>query len=255
MKWVIVGPHINTFKAFAATSRGVADTLCAHLSEDGVYFQNMDTSHSAMYDAWFPKEWFSEYLSSESDVILMDAKMVHKVFGCIPTSCTKLMFTLHGDKMILTVYEDKKVIKEFDIALLDTSEVAKMDVRVKDDGVGADFIMRSKDLYDIIHEHSQFGTNMNISVNEDEVSFVTPGEVTQRTFLSVIDDIRNFVLEDKFIAKNTYGVGQLEKMLKYYSVAVDVKVSIDHPDSLPLTLIFGDGLYYVRAFIAPMIDE
>ena len=256
MKWLIEGSRIAVFKAFAVTSRGVADTLCAHISEDGLYFQNMDTSHSAMYDAWFPKEWFAEYVWSDViDIVLLDARMLQKVFGCIPTSCTRLMFTVYGNKVIITMYEDKKVVKEFDVVLLDTSEVSKMDVRVKDDGVGVDFTMRAKELYDIVHEQSQFGTNMTISVNDDEVTFVTPGEVTQRTFLSVIDDIQNFTLEDGFSAKNTYSVVQLEKMLKYYTMASEVKVAIDHPDSLPFTVIFGEGECYVRAFIAPMIED
>lgn len=256
MKWVIEGAHIALFKAFAVTSRGVADTLCAHISADGVYFQNMDTSHSAMYDAWFPKEWFAEYVWTDVlDVVLVDARMLHKVFGCIPASCPRLMFGLNATKMVITVFDGEDVSKEFDVVLLDTSEVSKMDVRVKDDGVGVDFTMRAKDLYDIVHEHSQFGTNMTVDVTSDAISFNTPGEVTQRTFLNVADGIQNFSLEDGFSAKNTYSVAQLEKMLKYYTVAPQVMVAIDHPDSLPLTVIFRDGECYVRAFIAPMIED
>lgn len=270
MKFVIVGESFASFKTFIQITKGIINTHCFYIETDGIYTQNIDESRSALYDAWFPRQWFNTYIwnpSFDLEHIIVNANQLCMAIAAVPNDTHGIILELNHkqNNLIVSVLinnandqNQNHVVKEqFEISRLEI-EFEKMNVHDKKCDI--EFIMPAKELFDVIKKHRLFGETTVIKCNHQQLEFITVGECKARRFFetSTIEEfnIKNIEKTNVTLAYNT---ANLEKMLKFHQYIPDAKVKVHLDAEHPLTLIFSNKNKisstesYVRAYIAPMV--
>lgn len=276
MKLVVKGQQFASFKAFIQITKGIISTHCFYMSPDGVYTQNIDETRSALYDAWFSREWFSTYVwnpSHDLEHIILNANQLCMAVAAVPNDANGIRLELNGkqDHLIVSVLtqaqkkndkqkgDDELVVDEqFEIRRLDV-EFDKMNVLDKKCDV--EFVMPAKELFELVRKHRQFGETTLIRCDRDKLEVLTVGECKARRFFET-SALEEFSIKDptNTSLRLVYNTVNLEKMLKFYQYVPDAKVKVHLDAEHPLTFVFSNSNQpssnesYVRAYIAPMVD-
>ena len=279
MKLIIQGPTLLSFKAFIQITKGINPTHCLYMSSDGVYTQNIDESLSALYDAWFPREWFHTYIwnpSHDLEHIILNTNQLCMAVAAVPNDANGIRLELNGkqDHLVISVLTkpqnnkqkdsddsgDELVVDEqFEIRRLDI-EFEKMNVLNKDCDVV--FVMSAKELFELIRKHRQFGDTTLIRCDHKKFEILTVGECKARRFFET-SALEEFSIKDPTNTnlRLVYNTANLEKMLKFHQYVPNAKVKVHIDGEHPLTFVFSNSNQslsnksYVRAFIAPMVDD
>lgn len=286
MKLVIEGQSFASFKAFIQITKGIIPTHCFYMSPDGMYTQNIDETRSALYDAVFPRGWFSTYTwnpSHDLEHIILNANQLCMAVAAVPNDAHGIRLELNGkqDHLVISVLtqakkkNDKKkqkgshaemdgdgdelvVDEQFEIRRLDV-EFDKMNVLDKKCDV--EFVMPAKELFELVRKHRQFGETTLIRCDRDKLDVLTVGECKARRFFET-SALEEFSIKDPTSTslRLVYNTVNLEKMLKFHQYVPDAKVKVHLDAEHPLTFVFSNSNQpssnesYVRAYIAPMVD-
>ena len=166
---------------------------------------------------------------------------------CLKSLSSSQSLSLELDNEILKAYGKGKYSVSMEFKL-DEVDDTKQDVNIEYD---ATCTLDAKVFYGIIKDLSNVGSAVNISIDKDVLSFMSEGIDVGRTKIDM-DDIEDLDSDSERINLK-FGIADLLKYAKVYSIADTVQLHLKDNKPICLHYTLKNGFGWFRCFLAPML--
>lgn len=232
------------------TISNIVDEVVIKVEEDGIKIRAIDPGHIALVDFEMDKSAFDEYEVPSSVKLGIDLKPLVNV---LKRAEDNVIFELKESGAALVVSSFGNVKKKFEIPLIDITEEQ---LKIPELNFEAEVEMQSNVLKSAISDASVFGEQVTISVNENEIAFITKSDENVSETKIEKDNCFSFGLKttnEKKEARSTFTLEYLEDIIKIADIIDKVKIFVG--TDIPLKLEFLNESVKIIFFLAPRIAE
>lgn len=224
-----------------------------YFREDGLYFQMMDASQISMVELNINSDWFDEYNIQTEQVVGIHIETFDKILSCIDKNYTiELNIEEKTDKLNI-VLSDSKIIKEYDMNLLDL-DTAVFDIPEVE--YTADIILESHIFKDYINELIMFGDDLNFTCNEKEIVLSSGGDEGTSRIIINEEYLEEYGIEEEAKVDLTYSIKIIKIISNFVKLnkLTNIHISEDKPLKIEYNLDEGDE-NKLSFFLAPKIVD
>lgn len=232
------------------TIGNIVDEVVIKVEEEGIKIRAIDPGHIALVDFEMSKNAFDEYELTSPAKIGIDLKPLVNV---LKRAEDNVVFELKESGATLVVSSFGNVKKRFEIPLIDITEEA---LKIPELNFEAEVEMQSGVLKSAISDAAVFGEQVTISVNENEIAFITKSDENVSETKIDKDNCFSFNLKaanEKKEARSTFTLEYLEDIIKIADIIDRVKIFVG--TDIPLKLEFVNENIKIIFFLAPRIAE
>jgi len=261
-------------RAFSAIFQNMKN-FCDHVNivfeKERAYAQGMDNSHISIFELFIPASWFDSYNHPDDDNI---------VVGINVGLFYKILNTRDEGQEIFIKYDQKKqdklylhfitstpgtktlFDKHFELPLI---EIETEMMSIPDVEYAAEFSLSASNFAGIVGQLKQFGADMLIKCNEQEIRLTAKSTDTGNMSVVVpIDDLSLFAINEGETLNLSFSLSHLYNICSFHKVSESVNLKIS--DNYPLKATYllekvGDeeedmsGKARIVVFLAPRISD
>lgn len=229
--------------------------------KEKLYIQSMDAAKTSIAEYTLYKDWFDDYEIDGEETFGVMTHIICAVFNCYIDN-GKMTMKLNDDTLNVSYHtkEEDALIKDkiFDIPLIDLDENI---INIPEQEYQIDLGMSTSMFNDMISEISTFNSDLQLSINENEIYFKTYDSYdigdTINCNLSIyldIEKIEEFSIEENTNIKVAYSTKNILMMSNFSKIFDTIKLGIS--EDTPLNICFEDeNNYIIHFYFAPKISE
>jgi proliferating cell nuclear antigen PCNA len=228
-------------RAFSAIFQNMKH-FCDHVNivfeKDRAYAQGMDSSHISIFELFIPSAWFDSYNHPGNDnvVVGINVGLFYKILNTRDEG--QEIFIKYDsekdDKLYLhfiTCNPGAKPLfdKHFELPLI---EIETEMMSIPDVEYAAEFSLSSSNFAGIVGQLKQFGADMIIKCNEQEIRLTAKSTDTGNMSVVVpIDDLSLFAINEGETLNLSFSLSHLYNICSFHKVSdsVNLKISDNYP--------------------------
>jgi proliferating cell nuclear antigen PCNA len=261
-------------RAFSAIFQNMK-CFCDHVNlvfeKERVYAQGMDNSHISIFELFIPATWFDSYNhpDNENVVIGINVGLFYKILNTRDDG-QEIFIKYDSEKQdklylhFITSSASTKPLfdKHFELPLI---EIESEMMSIPDVEYAAEFSLSSSNFAGIVGQLKQFGADMIIKCNEQEIRLTARSTDTGNMSVVVpIDDLSLFAINEGETLNLSFSLSHLHNICAFHKVSDSVNVKISENYPLKATYLLekiGDeeedmsGKARIVVFLAPRISD
>ena len=174
MRVLINAEKSRIFATLFEIISNIIDGLSIEFQDDNLYIQTMDSSRISLFELKLTKEWFDVYDVTENSVLGVKLSIINKILNCrAPSQSIQFEFTgSDSDKLDISLIDGTKgnydkfyqtSVYDFDIEQLSIPETE----------ADSEFTINSITLFKLFEQLKQFGENIKINCNSEDITICT----------------------------------------------------------------------------------
>jgi proliferating cell nuclear antigen PCNA len=222
-------------KAFTSIFQNMK-LFCEHVNlmfEPGrLYAQGMDSSHISVFEIFIPSALFDEYVQEGTSVIGLSTQLIFRILNTREES-QQINIEYNdsdSDKLFLHFISSKTSFdKHFELPLIELDsemmEIPGVDYQ-------AEFSLTSSNFASIVGQLKQFGADLLIRCNEDELRLTAKSNESGNMSVVVpIDDLTLFAINEGETLNMSFSLSHLHSICAFHKVSdsINIKVSENYP--------------------------
>lgn len=261
-------------RAFSAIFQNMKH-FCDHVNivfeKERAYAQGMDNSHISIFELFIPASWFDSYNhpSEENIVVGINVGLFYKILNTRDEG--QEIFIKYDpekqDKLYLhfiTSTPGTKPLfdKHFELPLI---EIETEMMSIPDVEYAAEFSLSSANFAGIVGQLKQFGADMLIKCNEQEIRLTAKSTDTGNMSVVVpIDDLSLFAINEGETLNLSFSLSHLYNICSFHKVSESVNLKISDNYPLKATYLLEkvsdeeddvSGKARIVVFLAPRISD
>lgn len=261
-------------RAFSAIFQNMK-CFCDHVNlvfeKERVYAQGMDNSHISIFELFIPATWFDSYNhpDNENVVIGINVGLFYKILNTRDEG-QEIFIKYDSEKQdklylhFITSTPGTKPLfdKHFELPLI---EIESEMMSIPDVEYAAEFSLSASNFAGIVGQLKQFGADMIIKCNEQEIRLTARSADTGNMSVVVpIDDLSLFAINEGETLNLSFSLSHLHNICAFHKVSENVNVKINENYPLKATYLLekiGDeeedmsGKARIVVFLAPRISD
>jgi len=210
--------------------------FCEHINlmfePHRLYAQGMDSSHISVFEIFIPSGWFDEYWQEGNSVIGINT---HHLFRILNTREENQQINIEytdsdSDKLFLHFVSSKASFdKHFELPLVEL-EFEMMEI--PDVDYQAEFSLASSNFASIVGQLKQFGADLHIMCNEQELRLTAKSnESGNMSVIVPIDDLTLFAINEGETLNISFSLTHLHNICAFHKVSdgINLKISENYP--------------------------
>jgi len=229
-----------------------------------LYVQGMDSSHISVFEIILPSSWFDEYNQEGTSVLGLSTQLLFRILNTREeTQQVNIEYEdKDSDKMFLHFTGSKTAFdKHFELPLV---EIESELMEIPSTDYQAEFSLASSNFSSIVGQLKQFGADLHIRCNEEELRLTAESNDSGNMSVVVpIDDLSLFAINEGETLNISFSLTHLHNICSFYKVSdgINIKVSENYPLK---TTYFLDAVgedddetskARIMIFLAPRINE
>jgi len=242
--------------------------FCEHINlmfePTRLYAQGMDSSHISIFEIFIPGEWFDEYTQTQTTVIGVNTQLFFRILNTRDeTQYINIKYDEEiNDKLFVDFTNSKTSFdKHFELPLIELEselmEIPNVDYQ-------AEFSLASSNFANIIGQLKQFGADLHIRCNEDEIRLISKSNESGNMSVVVpIDDLSLFAINEGESINMSFSLTHLNNICAFHKVSSGINVKISENYPLKTTYLLEsegeseeiDTKARIVIFLAPRISD
>ena len=231
--------------------------------EEHAYFQGLDKSHVCLYEIKLHKNLFNSYEPNEdkNETVCIDINILSSVMSIYQSNQLIILSLNESENENLNIEfinETGKntsslnsINKSFEIPLIDI-EVDNLDIsEIKYNII---FSIKSKIIYDLINQLTMFGEDLEVSCDEENITFISSsadkGKMKSSVCFNDLDDFDIDIEEEKNL---TFSLAYVKKLLSI-KITNNVKIYLIEEKPMKINYNLGDNSY-ANFYLAPKFKD
>ena len=222
-------------KAFTSMFQNMK-LFCEHINlmfePTRLYAQGMDSSHISVFEIFIPSTWFDEYVQEGTSVIGLSTQHLFRILNTREES-QQINIEYNDsdtDKLFLHFISSKTSFdKHFELPLVEL-ESEMMEIPGVD--YQAEFSLASSNFAGIVGQLKQFGADLHIRCNEEELRLTAKSnESGNMSVIVPIDDLTLFAINEGETLDISFSLSHLHNICAFHKVSdsINIKVSENYP--------------------------
>ena len=222
-------------KAFTSMFQNMK-LFCEHINlmfePTRLYAQGMDSSHISVFEIFIPSGWFDEYKQEGTVVLGITTQMFFRILNTREES-QQINIDYReedSDKLFVHFISSKTSFdKHFELPLVEL-ESEMMEIPAVD--YKAEFSLVSSNFASIIGQLKQFGADLQIHCNEDELRLTAKSNESGNMSVVVpIDDLSLFAINEGETIDMSFSLSHLHNICAFHKVSdnINIKISDNYP--------------------------
>lgn len=222
-------------KAFTSMFQNMK-LFCEHINlmfePTRLYAQGMDSSHISVFEIFIPSGWFDEYKQEGTVVLGITTQMFFRILNTREES-QQINIDYReedSDKLFVHFISSKTSFdKHFELPLVEL-ESEMMEIPAVD--YQAEFSLASSNFASIIGQLKQFGADLQIHCNEDELRLTAKSNESGNMSVVVpIDDLSLFAINEGETIDMSFSLSHLHNICAFHKVSdnINIKISDNYP--------------------------
>jgi len=222
-------------KAFSSMFQNMK-LFCEHINlmfePTRLYAQGMDSSQISVFEIYIPATWFDEYKQESSCVIGVNTQLFFRILNTREEGQQiniKYDEATTSDKLFLHFASEKTFDKHFELPLVEL-ESEMMEIPATD--YQAEFSLASNNFSNIVGQLKQFGADLHIRCNEDELRLTAKSSESGNMSVAIpIDDLSLFAINEGETINMSFSLTHLHNICAFHKVcdAINIKISENYP--------------------------
>ncbi len=254
-------------KAFSSMFQNMklfADHINLMFEPGRLYAQGMDSSHISVFEIIIPSSWFDNYEQTGNTVIGVNTVLFHKILGTREDGqhiVVEYDASADSDKLFMHFLGTKTFDKHFELPLV---ELESDLMEIPDVDYQAEFSLASSNFASLINQLKQFGTDLFIKCNEEELRLTSKSnESGNMSVIVPIDDLSLFAINEGETINMSFSLLHLHNICAFHKVCESVNIKISENYPLKTTYMLeqcgedDDELSKARivVFLAPRVSD
>jgi proliferating cell nuclear antigen len=243
---------ISIFQLIKSSSSQINLTI----DKNSFHIQGMDKSHVCLFDIIMTYKWFNYYQVKQKYQLCFDTSIFYSMISTKGDE-QSLIFYLeedNSDNLIIELKNNGKTNdynKYFTLNLLNY-EYEEMLIPSTD--YDAEFSLPSKKLTDILSQLSNFGDDIIINCNDDNVNFKTKGNCSEMRVNIPVDDMSSYsVIEGEEVIL-VYSLNYISKLCITNKLTNDIEFYLSNECPMKIKYDLGDNSSLIF-YIAPKLAD
>ena len=231
----IVISNKDKAKAFSSMFQNMK-LFCEHINlmfePTRLYAQGMDSSHISVFEIYIPSTWFDEYKQENTCVIGVNTQLFFRILNTREEGqqiSIQYDDAVSSDKLFLHFVSKTSFDKHFELPLIEL-ESEMMEIPSAD--YQAEFSLASSNFSNIVGQLKQFGADLHIRCNEDELRLTAKSnESGNMSVVIPIDDLTLFAINEGETINMSFSLTHLHNICAFYKVSdsINIKISENFP--------------------------
>lgn len=242
--------QIRVFVKFFKNICALSKLIQFDISEKGIYCQSLDDTHCVLFHLELKNDWFKHFYLKEGvkkTSISLECTYIYKVLNCANASTREIRFYhLENNQDVINIdiinwenengegeneveTESKTLMtnlnhsnKEFEIVLIDFSNENLSIPKISYD---VDIILDSNGFEKILNEINEFGEDLDIVCNEENIILKTTGEMGKYSIKILEEQINEYGIVEDLNYEVTFGMNIINKVIKFLSLSPMVEIN------------------------------
>lgn len=231
-----------------------------------LYAQGMDSSHISVFEIIIPNTWFDSYWQEGNDVLGINTVLFHKILGTREDGQQiSVEYNRDNDSDKLYMHYSSESSKSFDKHFeLPLVELESDLMQIPDVDYQAEFALASSNFANLISQLKQFGSDLFIKCNEEELRLTSKSNESGNMSVVVpIDDLLLFAINEGETINMSFSLLHLHNICAFHKVCDNVNLKISENYPLKTTYLLeplGDDedesdKARIVVFLAPRISD
>lgn len=222
-------------KAFTSMFQNMK-LFCEHINlmfePTRLYAQGMDSSQISVFEVYIPADWFDEYKQESSCVLGVNTQLFYRILNTREEGqqiSIQYNEATTSDKLFLHFASEKTFDKHFELPLIELDS-EMMEIPSAD--YQAEFSLASNNFSNIIGQLKQFGADLHIRCNEDELRLTAKSnESGNMSVVIPIDDLTLFAINEGETINMSFSLTHLHNICAFHKVceSINIKISENYP--------------------------
>ena len=243
---------ISIFQLIKSSSSQINLTI----EKNSFHIQGMDKSHVCLFDIMMTNEWFNYYQVKQKYQLCFDTSIFYSMISTKGDE-QSLMFYLeedNSDNLIIELKNNGKTNdynKYFTLNLLNY-EYEEMLIPSTD--YDAEFSLPSKKLTDVLSQLSNFGDDIIINCNDNNVNFKTKGNCGEMRVNIPVDDMSSYSVIEGEEVTLVYSLNYISKLCITNKLTNDIEFYLSNECPMKIKYDLGDNSSLIF-YIAPKLAD
>lgn len=246
---------------------GFIDTLNLVFTEEKMYVQAMDKTHTCLFEFVFTCEWFDAYKFTSTDTLILgvNANILYRIFNTKADShVINVIYKEDADVLGFDFINgtDGEPNKYFEISLMDIP-YSPLTIPA-DTTANVEFTISTKRFCKLIEQLIMFDEQLNITCSDDTIMLEASGVEGKMKVELLQDDLLEFIVDDISDDENTvestpiidlrFSIVYIKKMCLFHQLTNEVSFRFSDTNPMELNYDLGNECY-LRFFLAPQISD
>ena len=255
-------------KAFTALFQNMK-LFCEHVNlmfdSERLYAQGMDSSHISVFEVIIPAAWFDEYVQEGSCVLGINTLLFFRILNTREEGQhINIVFdeSSASDKLFLHLVSKTSFDKHFELPLI---ELDSEMMSIPSVDYQAEFSLASSNFANIIGQLKQFGVDLHIRCNEEELRLTSKSsESGNMSVVIPIDDLTLFAINEGETINMSFSLSHLHNICSFHKVSDSINIKISENYPLKTTYLLEplidddediDTKARIMVFLAPRVSD
>ena len=209
------------FAVIFSNLKHILSEITFYFTEDGLYFQGMDSSHISLVELNLSHEWFDKYEIDKPQTFGISVSCLDTIISCLDKDFRINMKHTEEDHLNITLTDDK-IIKRYQMLLIDIDSDI---LNIPTVEYSADITMNSSVYKDYINELAMFGEELYVDCDEENVKLYSRGDYGKSEIIIKEEYLEEYAIEEDVKISQHYNIKivkcftnftKLNKMVKFH---------------------------------------
>lgn len=238
----------------------LTDNICLNVSDNGLYFQGLDSNHCCLFECKILKEWFNVYeydITKDMSELGVNIKLLYKVLNIRKeTQSIQIHMGAKTDKLSIDFITDdtkktKTFNKYFELPLF-SIEMSNLIITMEESEV--DLIIPSKHMCELISQFSLFNEVLTVNFTEEIIQMYATGEMGKMEVRIAMDDVTEYAIGEGVSMKESYSINYINIMCNFCKLNAEFVMEFNKGRPMKGTYDIGDNSS-ISFYLAPRIDD
>lgn len=261
----------RAFSAIFQNMKHFCDHVNVVFEKERVYAQGMDNSHISIFELFIPCEWFDSYNHPEDDniVVGINVGLFYKILNTRDEG-QEIFIKYDSEKQdklylhFITSSSSSKPLfdKHFELPLI---EIETEMMSIPDVEYSVEFSLLSSNFASIIGQLKQFGSDMIIRCNEEEIRLSSKStDAGNMSVVVPIDDLSLFAIDEGMTLCLSFSLSHLHNICSFHKVSDNINLRFSNNYPLKATYLLEkladeeedvSNKARIVVFLAPRISD
>jgi proliferating cell nuclear antigen PCNA len=229
----------RAFSAIFQNMKHFCDHVNVVFEKERVYAQGMDNSHISIFELFIPSAWFDSYNHPEDDniVVGINVGLFYKILNTRDEG-QEIFIKYDSEKQdklylhFITSSSSSKPLfdKHFELPLI---EIETEMMSIPDVEYSVEFSLSSSNFASIVGQLKQFGSDMIIRCNEEEIRLSSKStDAGNMSVVVPIDDLSLFAIDEGMSLCLSFSLSHLYNICSFHKVSDNINLRFS--DNYPL---------------------
>lgn len=209
------------FAVIFSNLKHILSEITFYFTEDGLYFQGMDSSHISLVELNLSHGWFDKYEIDKPHTFGISVSCLDTIISCLDKDFRINMKHTEEDNLNITLTDDK-IIKRYQMLLIDIDSDI---LNIPTVEYSADITMNSSVYKDYINELAMFGEELYVDCDEENVKLYSRGDYGKSEIIIKEEYLEEYSIEEDVKISQHYNIKivkcftnftKLNKMVKFH---------------------------------------